>query len=366
MIPPALYIKPHRLYPVNRSGARIPFKRFSAASLRFVNSYLHRRVFARPKKKRQMEKVLIVKLGLSETLNVDSGSVVSLGDVLRTTTILHLFDSDDVTWLTSREAVPMLVGNPAIGRLIVFDLAATFQLKRERFDTIVNLEKVPGICAFVDEITARRKFGFRFDPSTGKARAWEHSHEALSISSIPELKKGVRKSWVEILYGMMGRRWEGQGYSIGHNPSPTGPATDIGFNNHVGEKWPTKAWPVGNWEKLAGLLPPELTISRQQCLDDLRGYMDWISSCRLIVSCDSLGAHLAAAFGRKAVVLYGPTSRFEMHDTPGFITIPPPDGVFSCVPCYQDECTAAENCMAAIAPEIVKDAVVRLLGETAR
>ncbi len=313
-----------------------------------------------------MSKVLVVKLGLSETLNVDSSRIVSLGDVLRTTTILHLFDSDEVTWLTSREAVPLLAGNPKIERLLVFDLETAFLLRKERFDIIVNLEKIPGICAFVGEIPARRRYGFKFDSTSGKAVAYEYSHEALSISSIPELKKGVRKSWVVMLYEMMGRQWEGQSYSIGYPPTPASPTVDIGFNHHVGEKWPTKAWPAEHWKKLAELLPSRYSISWQQSLDNLRGYMDWIYSCGLIVSCDSLGAHLAAAFGRKAVVLYGPTSRFEMHEVPDFVTLDSPDDALPCIPCYQDVCDVECNCMAAIEPEAVRDAVIRLLGEPAR
>lgn len=44
------------------------------------------------------EKVLIVKLGFTETIDN-----VSLGDVFMTTAILHLFKNDNVTGLTTKE-----------------------------------------------------------------------------------------------------------------------------------------------------------------------------------------------------------------------------------------------------------------------
>ena len=69
-----------------------------------------------------MAKILIVKLGYSETLDAEISRKSSLGDVLRTTVLLHAFKNDDVSWLVDEHAFPLLEGNPYIRQILVFDL----------------------------------------------------------------------------------------------------------------------------------------------------------------------------------------------------------------------------------------------------
>ena len=115
------------------------------------------------------EKVLIIKLGYSETLDGEIGMITSLGDVLRSTVLLHLYKNAHVTWLLDEKAFPLLRGNQFIHRILPYDLTSVLQLRLERFDTVINLEKVPGLCAFSDTVNAWRRYGFRFDPEHGVA-----------------------------------------------------------------------------------------------------------------------------------------------------------------------------------------------------
>src|SRR5204863_481959 len=66
------------------------------------------------------KRVLIIKPGYSETLDADASGIVSLGDILRTTVVLHLFPPEryHVTWLVDPKGVPLLHGNPFIHRLL--------------------------------------------------------------------------------------------------------------------------------------------------------------------------------------------------------------------------------------------------------
>jgi len=77
-------------------------------------------------------KILIIKLGYSETLDPEIGRVPSLGDVLRTTPILHAlrekFPESHITWFVSENAEPLLHKNPLINRVIVADLFSPFSL----------------------------------------------------------------------------------------------------------------------------------------------------------------------------------------------------------------------------------------------
>jgi len=139
------------------------------------------------------KKVLIIKTGFSEILDKDHSMIVSLGDVLRTTVILHKYKNEKVTWVTAEKALPLLENNPYIERLLAYDFTTILQLESEEFDIIINLEKVPGICALADKIKAWKKYGFRFNTKTGKAEAYDLAFEVLAVSSDSKMKKENQK-----------------------------------------------------------------------------------------------------------------------------------------------------------------------------
>ncbi|MFC1620753.1 glycosyltransferase family 9 protein [Candidatus Omnitrophota bacterium] len=306
------------------------------------------------------EKVLIVKLGFTETIDASiSTDSVSLGDVFRTTAILHPFQKHDVTWLTTKEAAPLLVNNPFIDRLLVYDLTSVLQLQAEHFDVVINLEKLPGVCALTDSIHAWRRYGFRFDPKKGTSEAYEHSYEVVANSEDPKLRKKIKKNWVEMLYGMMDKKWQGQGYVLGYK-SKVKEKFDIGFNIKVGKRWPNKAWPEENWKRLEELTSKKFSVTHQQSLNDIAGYLDWLNSCRLIVTNDSLGLHLSIALKKKIIALFGPTSEKEIFLFNRGVVVKP-EKKLKCIPCFNTRCKYEKSCMHYIKPETVYRDIVRLL-----
>lgn len=306
------------------------------------------------------EKVLIVKLGFTETIDkVISVDNVSLGDVFRTTAILHLFKKDNVTWLTTKDAISLLVGNPYIHNLLTYDIASVLQLQSEHFDVVINLEKIPGVCALTDSIHAWRRYGFRFDPKSGKAEAYEHSYEVIANSEDPKLRREMKKNWVEMLYGMIGTKWHGEGYILGYKPK-TKEAFDIGFNVKVGKRWPNKAWPENRWGKLEKLIGNKFSFAYQESLNDINGYIDWLNSCRLIITNDSLGLHLAIALKKKIIALFGPTSEKELFIFDNVITLTP-EKRLKCMPCFNTVCKYGKSCMYDIKPELIHKNIKKLL-----
>lgn len=305
-------------------------------------------------------KILIVKLGFIETIdNKISMDNISLGDIIRTTAILHLFKGDEVTWLTTKEGVPLLTNNPYIDRILTYDLTTVLQLQAEHFDLLINLEKVPGICAFTDKITAWSRYGFRFDVQKGLAQAYERAFEVLANSENPELRKRMKKHWIEVLYEMVGAKWKGEGYILGYKPK-TKETHDIGFNFKVGKRWPSKAWPEENWKKLKRLLGNRYSVSYQQSLNDIYGYIDWINSCRLIITNDSLGLHLAIALKKKLISLFGPTSEREVYMfDKGYIVRP--SQKLKCIPCFSTHCRFGRSCMRLIEPKTVYKKIQKIM-----
>lgn len=295
---------------------------------------------------RTIQKVLIVKMGYSETLDpqVDNTSSPSLGDVLRTTVILHNFKDYHVTWLCDEQSGELLKDNPFIDRLLYFNLSTVLQLQYEKFDIIVNLEKVPGICALTSSITAWNRYGFRFDALAGEAQSYEGSHDAFRIYTNLDTKRLAKRYWQDVLYEMLCKTWNNEEYVLGYKP--TSPIKyDVGLNWQVGKKWPNKVWPKQNWDNLYKVLITKgYSVSWQEGKNNLREYFEWINSCRMLITHDSLGLHIAIAMKKKMLVLYGPTASAETY-LYGLGRNLVPEGEFNCLPCLKSECSESIYCM---------------------
>lgn len=309
------------------------------------------------------EKVLIIKLGYSETLVGEIGCTTSLGDVLRSTVLLNLFKDANVTWLVDEKAAGLLKGNPYIDRILPYDLTTVLQLKAERFDTVINLEKVAGVCALADSLSAWRRYGFRFDPETGAASPYDGSQRALELCSSHEDKVASSKYWEEILFEIAGSKWQGEIPVIGYKPGSK-QSFDLGFNHKVGEKWPIKAWPMEHWKELERLAAGRFTVSWQEGLDSIEDYIDWINSVRLLVTNDSLGLHIAHTLGKNIVALFGPTLSKEVYIKDGVKLLPEPKP--DCLPCLSTRCVrGSRSCLYDIKPSRVFEAIEGFLVESA-
>ena len=223
-------------------------------------------------------KILIIKLGYSETLDPEIGKVVSLGDVVRCTVILESlkekYEDSNITWLVAPEAFPLLADNPYIDRILVWDEFVPFVLMREQFDMVVNLEKIHGICALADMIQAWEKAGFRFDSRSGEYSAYERSVGATKYIQSKASGEKSHDIWQRVLVEMVGCEWKGQEYSLGYKPKPK-QFYDVGFNYYVGSKWPTKAMVKERWEELAKKLELQnISYSWQQGMSNMYEYID--------------------------------------------------------------------------------------------
>ncbi|MFH1326806.1 MAG: glycosyltransferase family 9 protein [archaeon] len=317
---------------------------------------------------KRKQKVLILKTGYSEFLDNTFDFKSSLGDVLRSTPILHLFKEDYVTWATDSRAIPLLEGNPYIDRLMVLDWLTEKQLRAEHFDVCINLEKHPGICILAGELDAIRRYGFaKGHGEFGiEAHAYEKASEALSLSLKPHLKRQTNKSFQELLFDILGKKWNKEEYILGYNPS-TQETYDVCLNTNIGGRWPTKAWPKEKWDKLEQLLISKgLTVTRQdkqnnKILTNLYHYIDWVNCHKIVISNDSLGMHLGIVLRKKVLGFFGPTSHSEVYFYGRGKAIIPKIP-FDCMPCMSGSCDKYfEGCIQEISPEEVFNEVLTLL-----
>ena len=302
------------------------------------------------------EKVLIIKTGYSELLvGEESHKIVSYGDVFRATPILNLYKEDNVTWVSDERAFPLLEGNPYIKNLLSFDLINVLRLESEKFDTIINLEKIPGICALADKINAEKKYGFKFNARSGKVDAYDNALDILAITANPSLKKKNVKTFQELLFNTLGAKWDGEEYVLGYKPK-TEEIYDVCLNTIIGPKYPNKSWPIENWNALENLIKEGgLSVTRQdkydtKILTNFYDYIDWINSSKVMVSIDSLGLHLAIALKKTALGLFGPTQHREVCFYGRGKAILPEKN-YDCIPCEGIICNEEKSCMKDISPK---------------
>ena len=308
-------------------------------------------------------KILIVKLGYSETLDAEIGKVPSLGDVLRTTPILwalkEKYPNSHITWLVSEHAEPLLHNNPFLSRTLVWDSFVPFQLMKEKFDVLINLEKIPGVCALADMVDAWVKYGFRFETTSGTYHGYEQGLDFISYIE----NKGVdsrRRHWQQVLIEMLGVPWKNQPYVVGYKPKTT-ECHDVGFNFEVGSKWPFKAMPMEMWQELEKMLTGKgISVSWQEGRSNLFEYMDWINTCRMLVSSDSLGLHLAFAFRKKTIGLFGPTDPNEVYFYDQSEIVRSPE-CCAFMPCIAARCASGRHCMGSIDLDELTTTIVEAL-----
>jgi heptosyltransferase-2 len=312
------------------------------------------------------QKILIIKSGYSEFLFNKDSEKPSLGDILRITPILYLFKEDNVTWVTDKEAFPLLEGNPYINRLLALDFSTAMNLLDEDFDIVINLEKNHDICKLANRINAWKKYGFRFDKIKNRVEAYDRASEVLAYGSNVKLKRETNKVAQELLFEIIGEKWKEQEYVLGYKPNKQIYTYNIALNTKVGAKFPNKAWPERYWDILEKMLKDKgFTVTRQDkqssdILSNLHSYMDWLNSCKMIVTNDSLGLHLGIALKKKVIGLFGPTKPGEVYFY-GRGKAVTPSSSLTCVPCLDDEgkCSTGKDCMKRIQPETVYKEILR-------
>jgi len=273
-----------------------------------------------------------------------------IGDVLRTTPILWKFQNEDVTWITGRASFSLLGNNPFIKTIV--SISETLDIENCTFDELYNFDESKEACLLAVKIKAKKKKGyglkneeyFPFDSD---------SRYAYELSKNDEMKfKLNKKTYQQIISEMAGFRWNGEDYILGCKPKNK-IQYKVGINYLVGEKFPNKVWP--HWKKLMNMLD---SVCAQQQFESLSEYIDWINSCQIIVTSDSLGMHIALALKKKVIILMGCTSwsEIEMYNRGVILRAQLP-----CSPCYKkNKCNVSSSCMDLIIPEKVYQEITRL------
>jgi heptosyltransferase-2 len=254
-----------------------------------------------------MEKILLIKIG-------------ALGDVLRTTCLLRILEGE-VTWVTQRNAFPLLKNNPFVRR--VADIASSrAALGRDRYDLVINLDEEPRACALASGLKSDRLIGAYGE---GKKIAYtESSAEWFDMGLISRLGKKTadrrkwenRKSYQEIIFGMLGKKFRGEEYVLaapGLESKKDGTPPATGIETRSGDRWAGKRWSRFP-EFLALLKKNKIPHTKFRTYPSLEKFIRRIAGTDPVVTTDSLALHIALALGKKVVALFTCTSFHEIYD----------------------------------------------------
>ena len=246
--------------------------------------------------------ILLIKLG-------------ALGDVLRTTPLLRRLDGR-VTWVTTREALPLLAGNPRIARLI--DISAAGGIGRQAFDLVVNFDEDDRACRLAASVRAPRKIGARMSAG-GKtycpaSAPWFDMSliSRLGRAAADRLKARGRQCYQHYLFQACGLRFRGEEYLLPLPARSVSPRV-VALEARVSPKWPAKAWT--GFARLVPLLRAAgFAVSRLRRRPGLERYLADINDCGLLVTGDTLAMHVALALGKAVVAIFNCTSPHEIFD----------------------------------------------------
>ena len=243
--------------------------------------------------------------------------VGATGDVVRTSTLLHLFDQDEVVWITARMNMAVLpFQRTNLRNVIAIEDIEGQEGGREEFDLIISLDDDLRCARLASALRTKQLFGAYANNDkvvyTEDANEWFDMglSSRLGKGRADELKWENQRSYQDILFRMLGHYFQGEEYLIREDVQPVigGP---IGIEARAGARWPTKVW--NQYEQLAATLRKNGTdVIFFQERPTLREYAQDIAGVGLFVGGDTLGMHLALALRIPTVTLFTCTSAVEI------------------------------------------------------
>jgi len=251
-----------------------------------------------------MKKILIVKIG-------------ALGDVVRTTPILRVLKGN-IFWITSKEAFEIL---PKIKSLKILNPEKIDTLRNLDFDLILNLEEDENLAKNLSELKTKKLIGVYFDFKRNKLSYTKESKKWYDMSLISKygkekadlLKWKNRKSYQEILFGMIGKKFKGEEYWLNYKTVPSNTKEIVVvIEKRAGETWPMKVWPY--YDELKRKIEKEgykvFYLKQRKSLID---YMKDIDKANILICGDTLSMHLGLYLKKGIIALFLCTSPWEIY-----------------------------------------------------
>jgi len=332
-----------------------------------------------------LQKILIIKLD-------------AVGDVLRTTSILHplkkKYPKSYIIWCTRHNAKELFYNNSLVDDVIEVENDAFFRLNVEEFDIIINLDTSKISSAIAASVVSKEKNGFILNTKGFVESTSEAAEKWLEMSAFDDVKKANTKSYQQIIYDILNLDLpvEPPIIRITNNERTKIAAKEcikilslkkptIGLNIGVGTKWPSKGWSIQRWLELVKKLgsekynllllggPEETEMMRQLkkkftfltdtgCDNSLLEFAAIVDLCDILITADTLALHIATALEKKIIVFFGPTSANEIELYGKGVKLLSSEG---CKCYYQKNCSENVSCMEKITSDMVIHSIDLLL-----
>ncbi len=248
-------------------------------------------------------KTLIVKLGAS-------------GDVVRTTTVLHLLHGE-VDWITSDLNAILLNGIPKITRVIKKSDLAVAVLNN--YDLVINLEDDVESAKLIENLKYKELFGAYLNGRgeviyTESSRAWFDLSliSTYGIAKANQMKYENTKSYQEIIFEGLGYNFNGENYFLPECPI-TNLYGDVAIAPKAGKVWPMKNWAY--FDELTEVMRKRrLVVNYLPNRPTMLEHLSDVRNHNLLISGDSLPMHFALGSGIPLVTFFICTSAAEIYD----------------------------------------------------
>lgn len=326
----------------------------------------------------------------------------AMGDVVMTTAQLagmkRAWPVSHISWITHRNAVRLLDGNPLVDRVYAWDDVSRLVLARQRFDVVLNADKSTEACAFAASIDSEELRGFTLSRRGQVIPAGAAADYNFRMGIDDELKFRVnRRTGQDILAETWQLPYEKDEYILNLTEEETAfcaakrtewgldGAVVVGFNTGCSELFPNKKMTVEQHAALIGALAgdarlrflllggPEDTERNARIMEllaplalgdrlvstptreGIRRGICYENLADVVVTGDSFGMHLAIGL-RKHVLAWFGLSCWEEIDLYGRGAKFIPEGLF-CAPCWKRVCPYNLECIEMIDLDGITSAV---------
>ncbi len=310
----------------------------------------------------------------------------AMGNVLVTTSILpaikRKFPQSHVTWITLKNAAPLLQNNPYIDRVYLWEPESWLILQHLSFDVVMNADKSQRSCAFTMSVKAEQKLGFGLNDNGAVVPLNKEAQENYRLGIDDHLKFRVNQKTVpQILCEQFKLRYKRDEYVLNLTEVESAfcrkykqaagldsDALIVGFNTGCSELYPNKKMTIEQHVELIHRLStvpgirlvlvggPEDTQRNAEIVrrigdkvvstpttEGVRRGLCYINVCDVIISGDSFGMHAAIGLKKQVIVWFGVSCWTEI-DLFGRGEKLIPEGL-ACSPCWKKECPYNLECI---------------------
>lgn len=330
----------------------------------------------------------------------------AMGDVVRTTALLpalkRKYPESFITWLTLKNAAPILENNQLVDEVLIHGLDAALELEFRQFEVVLNVDKSKRSAALALRTKAGKRYGFGIDFDGGIVPLTPEAEYQYLTGLDDDLKFfGNKKNEQEMLAETMAVEFrrdpyilnlsEGEKAFVAETRTALGldnAGVVVGLNTGCSPLYPYKKLPVEFQARLADAIaekfqdvqvillggPEDVDRNRQiaslckkdvvetPCCEGLRRGIQYMDLADVVLSGDSLGMHIAIGLKKWVVAWFGLTCDQEIDlFNRGAKVLSKVD----CRPCWRKSCDRQIKCFEAVDMDELLSAAGKMI-ESAR